>query len=239
MYNIVVLFLASFHRSFSKSLSSHNMLYSRSLSTQNLHASSSVQSPTKSSPVTNPTNTTKPVDCFVISNNSAAQETTNLHSLTNGSPTICTAMMGVARSLSDGKEFDAPTQGIRNAQSYDAFPTKRKHRKQGNRYKSCEIDYQVDTETFSDIDGIIVTPSTPVMKKKSSHRRQKSNANVKDIIAIESRNTDIGTYPSFELYFLFLCFSLSRPKSLLIFPKILFILRFSLHQPKPQQTIIS
>lgn len=95
----------------------------------------------------------------------------------NGSPTIYDN--SISRSASDSKDY-AYSIGMRNAQSYDAFPTKRKHR-QGGRNKSCEIDYHPDNhDVSSDIDGIMFSPMTPVVRKKT-HRRQKSNAASKEL----------------------------------------------------------
>lgn len=153
---------------------------SRSASAQNLHTT---LNSTKSIEVT------KPVDCYVISNTGTAENSPRENGNISGSPTIIQSC--VERSLSDGKDY-GPSSGIRVTQSFDAFPTKRKHRKANNRYKSCEIDYQVENDTSSDVDGILYTPSTPVIKKKALHRRQKSNANIKDL-GIEGRATDTGT----------------------------------------------
>lgn len=150
---------------------------SRSASAQNLHTT---LNSTKSIEVT------KPVDCYVISNTGTAENSPRENGNISGSPTIIQSC--VERSLSDGKDY-GPSSGIRVTQSFDAFPTKRKHRKANNRYKSCEIDYQVENDTSSDVDGILYTPSTPVIKKKALHRRQKSNANIKDL-GIEGRATD-------------------------------------------------
>ena len=119
-------------------------------------------------------------DCYVISNSLAANDNADGSYLdsTNGSPTIHD--IPISRSASDSKDYAVAT-GMRNAQSYDAFPTKRKHR-QGGRNKSCEIDYQPDNqENGSDIDGIMYSPAGIVGRKKTSHRRQKSNSAAKEL----------------------------------------------------------
>lgn len=154
-------------------------------------------------------------DCFVISNNSAADSprisNKSQLELANGSPTINQSY--IERSASDVKDY-SPSPSIRNAQSYDDFPTKRKSKKHASRYKSCEIDYQLKkdkdiTNNFNnnsnsnnkdntnyghdvletDVDGLLFLPSTPVLKKKGSHRRNRSNVSLKDV---SERLSDTG-----------------------------------------------
>ncbi|XP_066921293.1 arf-GAP with GTPase, ANK repeat and PH domain-containing protein 1-like [Clytia hemisphaerica] len=150
----------------------------RSLSTNNLL----IPSPSKT-PV--PPETNQSSECFVISNN-IANDTTDggLVNMSNGSPTIHHDIP-IGRTSSDGK--DHGTSNNRATLSQDTYPIKKKYK---HRNKSCELDYHPDTggEVHSDVDGLLFSPATPVIKKKT-HRRQKSFAASKES-GLDGRATD-------------------------------------------------
>jgi len=179
----------------------------KSCSTQNLTCTS----PTRKITEKDEKDSKDSKDCFVISNNSAADspkmsksqnkcDNSNNTDLNGSAPSINLHHACVERSVSDAKDYN-PSPSIRNAQSCDEFPHKRKSKKHASRYKSCEIDYTSKKDLInkengeekevlevahphhpdaSDVDGILFLPSTPVLRKKGSHRRNRSNVSLKD-----------------------------------------------------------